>query len=63
MASTKEYRLRVYHKHGRDQVTVMNGEWQDYAGSKRDQRVVEEGKPEKWLTCIQTRQFIYDVAD
>ena len=44
MPSTKEYRLRVFHAHGNDEITVMNGQWQDFAGATRDQRVVEEGK-------------------
>jgi|GEM_PF-3833734 len=60
MPSTKEYRLRVYHPHGSDEITVMNGAWQDYAGAKRDQRVVEEGKPDKWLTRIEARQWSYE---
>lgn len=63
MASMKEYRLRIYHPHGKDdEITVMNGAWQDYAGAKRDQSVVEEGKPDKWLTRIEARQWSFEAV-
>lgn len=63
MASTKEYRLRVYYPHGSSEITVMNGQWQDFAGATRDQRVVEEGKPDKWKTRIEARQWSFEVLD
>lgn len=63
MPSTKEYRLRVFHAHGNDEITVMNGQWQDFAGATRDQRVVEEGKPTKWQTRIEARQWTYENVD